>query len=302
MKTNFHDSLENYRLLVEEKIKSIMFERKNDLNKTIIDAMEYSLLNGGKRIRAFLTLETCKMFGGNIEDALNTGVAIEMLHAYSLIHDDLPSMDNDDMRRGIPSCHIKYGEAMAILAGDGLQTLAFEVLSSVDNVEKIGVEKSFACIGILSHAIGENGMLGGQVIDVLNENKKLSQNEHLSMVSMKTAALIVASVHVGAICGGASKENLEKILEFGFNLGVAFQIKDDILDIIGDAAEMGKKIGGDEKKHKNTFPALYGAQEAKNLSDIYHKKSLAALDSLKAFNYPTEILFEAANFLSQRNF
>ncbi|MEG1972652.1 MAG: polyprenyl synthetase family protein, partial [Oscillospiraceae bacterium] len=196
----------------------------------------------------------------------------------------------------------KYGEALAILAGDGLQTMAFEVLSSEENIEKIGGSKALLCVKALSHAIGENGMLGGQAIDVLNENIRLGQEEHLSMVSMKTAALIVASIHIGGIAAAAPSEDLGKALEFGFNLGVAFQIKDDLLDVVGNAKSMGKEIGRDEKNHKNTFTSLYGIEETKKLSDAYHQKSLEALNALKILNYPTEVLFEATNFLAQRNF
>ena len=233
----------------------------------VMDAMRYSLLGGGKRIRAVLTLEFCSAFGKDERFAMPAACALEMVHAYSLIHDDLPCMDDDDMRRGKPSNHKKFGEGIAVLAGDGLLTLAFETLSCDETVELLGADKALKLVKALSFASGEYGMLGGQVIDVTNEGVSLSENQHREMVAMKTGALIKAAVLCGCISAGASDEEIVLASSYAEKIGLAFQITDDILDVVGDSAVLGKNIGSDEKENKVTFVTLYGLETAKRMAD-----------------------------------
>ena len=233
----------------------------------VMDAMRYSLLGGGKRIRAVLALEFCDAFGCDKELAMPAACALEMVHAYSLIHDDLPCMDDDDMRRGKPSNHKKFGEGMAVLAGDGLLTLAFETLSCDDTVSLLGAEKVLKLVKALSFAAGEYGMLGGQVIDVTNEGVSLPEKQHREMVAMKTGALIKCAVLCGCISAGASDEEIVLANSYAEKVGLAFQITDDILDVVGDSAVLGKNIGSDEKENKVTFVTLYGLETAKRMAD-----------------------------------
>ncbi len=231
--------------------------------QTVLDAMRYSLLGGGKRIRAVLAMETCAALGGDPKKALPAACALEMVHAYSLIHDDLPCMDDDDLRRGKPSCHIAFGEAMAVLAGDGLQTRAFEILSDEPAVSLLGEGAALALVRCVSNAIGETGMLGGQAVDVEKEGLRLTPEEHRAMVRMKTGALLRAAVECGCICAGADEETKKTALLFGEAVGTAFQVTDDILDVEGTTEKLGKPVGSDEAENKNTFVTMLGIEGAK---------------------------------------
>ncbi|MBE6954312.1 MAG: polyprenyl synthetase family protein [Ruminococcaceae bacterium] len=217
------------------------------------EAMRYSLLSGGKRIRAVLTLEFCRLFVGNIEAALQAGAAVEMVHAYSLIHDDLPCMDNDDLRRGKPTSHRVYGEAGAVLAGDALLTEAFSVLSQVG----VDAPQALKMVGILSGCAGAYGMVGGQVLDLLAESEPTDETGVLRIQSLKTGALIKAACQLGVCCSEAGEKALHAAAEYAAHLGLAFQICDDLLDAEGSAEKMGKATGMDEKK--TTFLSLFGA-------------------------------------------
>lgn len=233
----------------------------------VMEAMRYSLLGGGKRIRAVLALEFCHAFGKEERFAMPAACALEMIHAYSLIHDDLPCMDDDDMRRGKPSNHKKFGEAAAVLAGDGLLTLAFETVSCAETVKLLGAQKSIELIRALSFFAGEYGMLGGQVIDVTNEGSSLTEPQHREMVAMKTGALIKCAVLCSCIAAGAPKDKTDSALEYAEKIGLAFQITDDILDVVGDSAVLGKNVGSDQKDNKVTFVSLYGLEKAQKMAD-----------------------------------
>lgn len=284
---------------VEKALSSFLTIPDGLLQSTVMKAMRYSVLGGGKRVRAVLALETCTALGGKREDALYAACALEMAHAYSLIHDDLPCMDDDALRRGKPSCHIAFGEGMAVLAGDGLQTIAFETLTCDEAVSALGSEKILLLTRCLSRAIGEYGMLGGQCIDVEYEGKPLTPAQHRNMVAMKTGALLTAAVECGCIAAGASKEQIELAWRFGQAIGTAFQITDDILDVTGDVALLGKPIGSDESAHKNTFVTMLGLDGARKEADRLQGEALKALAALCPEN---EFLPEMVTRLTKRNF
>ena len=242
----------------------------------IFEAMRYSLLAGGKRLRPMMVLAACEAVGGNKEDALPFACALEMIHTYSLIHDDLPAMDNDDYRRGKLTNHKVFGEGMAILAGDALLTYAFEILANMADEKN-----SLQIVQIIQEAAkasGEAGMIGGQVVDILSEQKApdLALLEYIH--SHKTGALIAASVRIGAILGGADAKQLEALTVYAQQLGLAFQITDDILDVIGDAEKIGKPVGSDEKNQKATYPLLFGLEESKQMAKDAVDASIKALE------------------------
>lgn len=218
------------------------------------EAMSYSLLSGGKRIRPVLVLEVCRLFGGNPERALPLACGLEMVHTYSLIHDDLPCMDDDDFRRGKPTNHKVFGEANAVLAGDALLTAAFSVLAEAD----LPPERIQLAVATLARAAGPAGMVGGQVLDLLGEGKDLSEEEILTIETLKTGCMIEAAARLGAIAAGSSPEEEEEAASYARKLGLAFQIRDDLLDVLGDEAEFGKPIGSDEANQKSTLVARKG--------------------------------------------
>ena len=240
----------------------------------LFDAMRYSLLAGGKRLRPVLAFEFCRMCGANWQKATPLAAAVEMIHTYSLIHDDLPCMDDDDFRRGRLTNHKVYGEAMAVLAGDALLTDAFTVAATSDLT---GTAMADA-IGILSECAGSLGMVGGQVLDILSEQRECTEEEILAIQSRKTGALIRAACALGAIAGDASEEQFDAACRFAAALGLAFQIRDDMLDVIGTREEMGKTVGTDATK--NTFVRLYGLERCEELVRQYTDM---ALDALKIF-------------------
>ncbi len=233
------------------------------LQKEVAEAMWYTLSGGGKRVRAVLTMEFCRMCGGDINDVLPAACAIEMTHAFSLIHDDLPCMDNDDFRRGKPSCHKAFDEATALLAGDALQNKAFEIIS---NDEKLSDTVKVKLISCLSKAVGVQGMIGGQVIDTNCQSELTTSESLLEMYRMKTSALISAACEMGCICAQAY-DKVDSAGKFGECLGLAFQIVDDILDIVGDEKELGKPIGSDSSNEKNTFAVRCGIQASQKFAE-----------------------------------
>ena len=295
---NCNDYYKYLQQFVEEKLEHYTDYSPNIHQKAVMQAMRYSLLGGGKRIRAILALEFCKNFCGSVEAAVPAACALEMVHAYSLIHDDLPCMDDDDMRRGKPTCHKQFGEGLAVLAGDGLLTMAFETLSCDESVEIMGALNAVKIIKALSHYSGEYGMLGGQVIDVLNEGKGLSNEVHSQMVAMKTGALIKAAVYCGCVAGGADETVTEKALKYAELIGRAFQITDDILDVIGDSAVLGKNVGSDEKENKVTFVSIYGIEAAQKMADDMFSEASAILNDIA---YENEFLLWLTKLLAQRN-
>ena len=237
----------------------------------IYDAMEYSLMAGGKRLRPFLVYQFCLACGGSEEAAHRAALAVEMVHTYSLIHDDLPAMDNDDYRRGKPTCHKAFGEATAILAGDGLLTDAFLTLSEAE----LPAERIAACVRCLAENAGSRGMVGGQVLDMLSEERELSEQEVLDIQTRKTGCLIKAACCMGVLCAGGSQAQLKAAERYADALGLAFQIRDDVLDVTGDAAKLGKAVGVDA--NKNTFVRLWGLERCEALIESQTRNACNAI-------------------------
>ena len=222
----------------------------------LLESMRYSLTAGGKRIRPILVLEFCRISGGDVQKALPVACAIEMLHTYSLIHDDLPCMDNDDLRRGKPTNHVVYGECTAVLAGDALQAEAFGTILR----SELSADARANCAEILADAVGSDGMCAGQFLDMAGENKVLSEEDLNEINSRKTGALLIAACRMGVAAAGGSDEQLEAAALFGAAIGAAFQIRDDILDVISTNEALGKPVGSDAQENKNTYMALYGEE------------------------------------------
>lgn len=282
-----------------EALLERMLPEEEGLQKTIFSAMRYSLMAGGKRIRPLLIAETYRFFGGtDIALAEPFMAAIEMIHTYSLIHDDLPALDNDDYRRGQKTCHIVYGEDMAILAGDALLNYAYEVATKAfDLAEKDKIMNVVEAIKILASKPGIYGMIGGQVADVELEGTPLSMEQILFIHKNKTSALIEACMMIGAVLAGASKEDVLKMEECGEYIGLAFQIQDDILDLTGDEEEIGKPVGSDEKNHKTTYVTLKGLERSqRDVEDISKK----AIDILEKYDKGDCYLTNLTRFLIHR--
>ena len=283
------ETLQRYRNEVEQYLKAYYRQFHNEPQKILFDSMEYSLLASGKRLRAALVFEFCRLCGGDWKDATAFAAALEMIHAYSLIHDDLPCMDNDDFRRGLPTNHKVYGETMAILAGDALLTDAFTVAASA----KMSADKIVRAIQVLSECAGSLGMVGGQVLDVQSENRELTEQEVLDIQSRKTGALIRAACAMGAIAGGASKEQYDAACQFAAGFGLSFQIRDDMLDVIGTQEVLGKGVGTDAKK--NTFVRLYGLQKCETLVQSYTDYAISALNVFSDANFLISLLQAMTN-------
>lgn len=253
------------------------FSDKGTYNKKIYEAMKYSIDIGGKRVRPILHCLTYEMFNDNYEEVMAVACAIEMIHTYSLIHDDLPCMDDDDLRRGHPTNHKIFGEALAVLAGDGLLNEAMSIM--FDYCKDKGKDELLAC-KIISDSAGAEGMIGGQVVDILSEGKKISYETLSYMHKKKTGELIRASILSGAIIGRASDNEIDKLSDFGNKLGLAFQIKDDILDIIGDEDVIGKPINSDIENNKTNFISTFGLEDCKNKCRELTKECMNILDEL----------------------
>lgn len=275
----FKEKLSEYINYTEKSLIEYNFcTSETEPQKNLIDAMNYSIEAGGKRIRPVLVYAFCEAMGVDFCKAKAPACAIEMIHTFSLIHDDLPAMDNDDFRRGKPSCHKAFGEAMAILAGDALSVLPFEIIA--DDVS-LSSEQKIRIISELAKAVGKSGMIGGQVIDMENEVKSYVDEESLSyMYRCKTGQLIAVSCVMGCICAGADENIINVASEYGFKLGLAFQIIDDILDVIGNAEEIGKPIGSDAEENKTTFVTLYGVEKAWKIADQITSEALECLQSI----------------------
>lgn len=279
--------------ITENALRNI-YSEDEDL-KVLLDAERYSLFAGGKRIRPTLTLEFCRMFGGEDEAALPFACAVEMIHTYSLIHDDLPCMDNDDLRRGKPTNHKVFGESTALLAGDSLLTGAFELAAS--NTEA-GSDCSAKAVAYLASCAGRYGMIGGQIMDLEGEKKKLTLDQLLKLHSMKTGALINAASVMGALAAGVSFQDpcMEAVVTYAENIGLAFQILDDILDHTGDSATLGKNTGMDAQRNKNTFLSFYTVEEAQFYADRVTQDAIRAIR-----RYPnSDALCSLAEWLSKR--
>lgn len=282
------------RMLVENALRSF-FPKQNKYPEVIYKAMHHSLFSGGKRFRSVLMLLTAEAFGSDMTKILPTACAIEYIHTYSLIHDDLPAIDNDPLRRGKPTCHILFGEDIAILAGDALFAEAFYLIASAQNSsDPLRVIK---IINELAFASGVRGMVSGQVADIKSSNKKVDYKMLDFIHTHKTGDLITAAARAGAILSGASDADLEKVTRFSHFLGLAFQITDDILDVIGDPHLLGKEVGGDERRKKATFPSVFGLRTARKKAKEAVEKAKTALAGLKL---DTEALAELAQFVYER--
>lgn len=261
-----------YRNHIEAYFQEQCFRYDNEPQQKLFSAMRYSLLAGGKRLRPVLAFDFCRMCGGEWSDATHYAAAVEMIHTYSLIHDDLPCMDDDDYRRGMLTNHKVYGEAMAVLAGDALLTSAFHQISSAP----LSADNRILAVQILSECAGELGMVGGQALDIMSEERQCTEREVLDIQSRKTGALVKAACMLGVLAGNGTKEQLESAACFATYLGLAFQIRDDILDVIGSREQLGKATGSDESK--NTFVKLYGLEKCEELVRLYTDKSILALN------------------------
>ena len=268
-----------------------------DGGSRILESMRYSLNAGGKRIRPILSIAGSEAVGGDVAGVLHIACAIEMIHTYSLIHDDLPAMDNDDLRRGKPTSHIQFDEPTAILTGDALLTLAFEVLSSQAAASKNDPAIYLEIIKILAQAAGCRGMIAGQMGDILSEGKKLTLTELTSIHRLKTGALIEASVCAGAIFGNGNEEDVSKLRTYGKHIGLAFQIMDDILNVKGDPSLMGKAVGSDAKKGKSTYPAIIGMKHSEK--DAYQLVQ-TGLQAIHGFDKKAEPLRAIGKYIIER--
>ncbi len=281
--------------LLIEKINTsldLYIGAKDNLQKDIYEMMSYALMAGGKRLRPVLMLSVCKMCGGDIEEAMPFACAMEMIHTYSLVHDDLPAMDNDALRRGKPTCHIKYGEANAILTGDALLNKAFEVMS--ENGVK-NPQKALRVISLIAKSSGTDGMIGGQLLDI--ENGAMSQQRLEYIDSLKTGAIIKSSCVAGAIFANATDDEIEAVESYAHHLGIAFQICDDILDVTGTEQDLGKPIGSDSEMERTTYVKTFGLDGAKALLDKHTKK---ALEALSVFGNGADFLIELTKYLADR--
>lgn len=286
------DRFAEYREYIEQYLAGYFCQFETEPQKKLYEAMRYSLLAGGKRLRPAFVFEFCRLCGGDWKSAAPFAGAIEMIHTYSLIHDDLPCMDNDDYRRGRLTNHKVYGEAMAVLAGDALLTDAFALAASAQlpNAGDMG-----RAIRVLAENAGSPGMVGGQVLDMLSQTRECSEDEVLAIQSRKTGALVKAACVLGVIAGGGTEEQIQAASQFADCLGLAFQIRDDMLDVIGDAGELGKAVGVDAEK--NTFVRLYGLEKCESLVHHYTEK---AISFLSAFDDTGDLIDLAERLTTRR--
>jgi len=276
----FTFDLNSYLILKRKKINAFIKEILNDSANScrIVQAMHYSLMAGGKRVRPILCIAASEAVGGNADDVLPAACALEMIHTYSLIHDDLPAMDNDDLRRGKPTCHVAFDEATAVLAGDALLTSAFQVLSSNNLINENNTSNQLKVVHRISFAAGYNGMIEGQMRDITSEGTLLSLEQLEDMHFLKTGALIEASIFSGALLGGGSQKQIDQLEIYAKNIGLAFQVADDILNVEGDPTVMGKAVGTDNARGKSTYPSIMGLNKSKEFAKKLVRNALKALD------------------------
>ncbi len=285
--------LETRRLRVEEALE-VALPQQDGPETRVVEAMRYSLFAGGKRLRPILCLAASEAVGGDLKAAMPAGCALEMIHTYSLIHDDLPAMDDDNLRRGKLTNHKVFGEAIAILAGDGLLTEAFVLLSDYNSLLP---ERAVQVIGVIAEAASYRGMVGGQVVDILSQNKRADLEIVQQMHSRKTAALIAAATESGALAGKGSEAQVAALARYGRAIGLAFQIADDILDIEGDTELLGKTTGADEARGKVTYPAAVGLERSRQAANEMVNDALAALEG---FDDRANPLRSLANYIITR--
>lgn len=277
---------DQYRESIENYLTKQCCIYADQPQQTLFDAMRYSLLAGGKRIRPIFVLDFCRMCGGIWENALPFAAAVEMIHTYSLIHDDLPCMDNDDYRRGRLTNHKVYGEAVAVLAGDALLTSAFSQIA----VAEMSAETKIRAVSVLAECAGELGMVGGQILDIQSESRQCTEQEVIDIQSRKTGALIKAACVLGVLAGQGSDEQIRAAETFADHLGLAFQIRDDMLDVIGDAKELGKAVGVDSVK--NTFVQLFGLEECNRLVKEHTDLAMNALQIFSDYAFAKNLAAE----------
>ncbi len=286
-------NFQTYLELIENYLNNSVEKTEFD-EEIVAEAMRYSLQNGGKRIRPVLVLEFARICGGDVKKTLPFAAAIEMIHTYSLIHDDLPCMDDDDIRRGKPSCHKKFGEEYALLAGDGLLTLAFSVLTKAD----FSAEQIVSAVKALSDHAGYTGMIGGQTVDLMSEGKHVGIDRLKIMDNLKTGKLINCAALLGCIAANADEKTINAALKYTNAIGLAFQIVDDILDVTSTAEKLGKPIGSDGEKEKSTYVSLLGIEKSKEYAE---KLTLEALDAISVFGNEAEFLKSLAQKLLERD-
>lgn len=291
----FTQELNIRKKLVEDNLLSYVVDAYPPI---IHEAMCYAVFNGGKRIRPIMVLEGASLAGLKPEMVMPTACALELIHSYSLVHDDLPAMDNDDMRRGKPTCHIKFGEDIAILTGDALLTLAFELIAGNADIPGIEYKNVVKAITVVAKAAGSQGMIGGQVLDLQSEGKSIDYETLRTLHALKTGELFCASLLAGAILGGMDDARITKLESYARHFGLAFQITDDILDIKGDATLIGKPVGSDEKNDKTTFPRLFGLEKSLELAQDNIE---ICLENLEEFDDKADFLKNLALFTLQRN-
>ena len=285
------------RAEAERELKRVFDARRGGVPARLMESMEYSVNAGGKRLRPVLCLAACEAVGGNRAAALPAAAAFEIIHTYTLIHDDLPAMDNDDLRRGMPTNHIKFGEAAAILAGDGLLTLAFELTAEQPRGAKLEPAVMVRVARIVARAVGAEGTVGGQQADMENEGKEADLRTLEYIHRHKTGTMIAAAAETGALLGGADDAAAAALLAYGRKIGHAFQVFDDILDVTGNAEEMGKNVGGDARKKKTTYPKLMGLEESKKYGLKLIGEAVAALAPVKG---DTQFLKDLAVYIGAR--
>ncbi len=276
----FSEQLREDIALIEPALERYLSTETGEGFDVVFEAAKYSVMAGGKRLRPVLVLEFCRVCGGDVQKALPFACALEYIHTYSLIHDDLPCMDDDDLRRGRLTCHKKFGEAAAVLAGDGLLTRAFEAAS--ENENGLPPEDALLCVKIIGSAAGMNGMVGGQMLDIAGENERFTEDKLKLTQKLKTGCLLKAACELGCVTAGCKDENtLSKAREYGEKLGLAFQIQDDILDIEGDEKVLGKTVGQDAQNKKTTFPSLFGMDECRLMVKRLTEEAVDAVSMMK---------------------
>ncbi|MCR1287819.1 polyprenyl synthetase family protein [Shouchella clausii] len=294
MSALFQTFLEEARQLVDKKLPE--YVRELEAEHRLKEAMLYSLEAGGKRVRPVLLLAVLEAYNQPILHGLDAACAIEMVHTYSLVHDDLPAMDDDDLRRGQPTNHKVFGEATAILAGDALLTQSFALIANAD--APLTAETKVSIIAALSKAAGASGMVGGQLADMFAEGKQLTVEQLANVHKRKTGELLAFSIEAGALIAGVSNEERSKLNEFGQEIGLLFQIKDDILDVEGDAIAIGKPVGSDAVNNKSTYPGLLGLEGAKTMLHTHYDRALQVLDEL---HLRGTLLEDLANYIVTRD-
>ncbi len=292
---HLHDYLTARREIINAELNNLL--RSSDPSRRIVEAMRYALIGSGKRLRPILCIAAAEAAGGNYKDVLPAACALEMIHTYSLIHDDLPSMDDDRLRRGKSTCHVAFDEATAILAGDALLTLAFEILANPDDTHSSDLEIRLKVIRMIARAAGYCGMIEGQMRDIRFEGKPLSPDKLKSLYALKTGALINVAVESGAQLAGCASKKIVALTDYADYIGLAFQVADDILNVEGDPDRMGKAVGTDAVRKKNTYPALLGLDASKALAGELVCSALAVLAS---FDYSAEPLRMIARYIIER--